>query len=115
MRLATRLATFDPLEFGKKVQARSLLVFGQSAAPASSHYFDEAELYCKQRFKPAWFDLCKSSATSKPSNGRGGVRLCLAHSSAARMFFRYHTINSIAAPGSHFTCCAALPSRNETS
>ena len=27
----------------------------------------------------------------------------------------YPTISSIAAPGSHFTCIAALPSRNETS
>jgi hypothetical protein len=33
----------------------------------------------------------------------------------AEASFLYHTISSIAAPGSHFTIFAALPSRNETS
>jgi acyl-homoserine-lactone acylase len=45
------------VEFGKKLQARSLLVFGESADPTSPHYFDQAELYSTQRFKPAWFSL----------------------------------------------------------
>jgi penicillin amidase len=45
------------VEFGPKPRAMSLLQFGQSADPRSKHYFDQAELYSKQRFKPTWFTL----------------------------------------------------------
>jgi acyl-homoserine-lactone acylase len=45
------------VEFGQKPRAMSLLQFGQSADPKSKHYFDQADLYSKQRFKPAWFTL----------------------------------------------------------
>src|SRR5215475_3666372 len=45
------------VEFGQEPYARSLLQFGQSADPQSKHYFEQAELYSKQRFKPAWFTL----------------------------------------------------------
>jgi len=45
------------VEFGPKPRAMSLLQFGQSADPKSKHYFDQADLYSKQRFKPAWFTL----------------------------------------------------------
>jgi acyl-homoserine lactone acylase PvdQ len=39
------------VEFGKKIQAGSLLVFGQSADPNSSHFVDQVPLYSGQRFK----------------------------------------------------------------
>jgi acyl-homoserine lactone acylase PvdQ len=43
------------VEFTPTVRARSIFVFGQSGDPASSHYFDQAELYSASSFKPAWF------------------------------------------------------------
>jgi penicillin amidase len=45
------------VEFGPQPRAMSLLQFGQSADSQSKHYFDQAELYSKQKFKPAWFTL----------------------------------------------------------
>jgi penicillin amidase len=44
------------VEFGKKPVARSLLVMGESADPASAHYFDQAKLYSAGKFKDVWFE-----------------------------------------------------------
>jgi len=45
------------IDFGPQVQARSILVFGETADPSSPHYFDQAKLYAQEQFKPAWFAL----------------------------------------------------------
>jgi penicillin amidase len=44
------------VEFGRRPMAKSLLVMGESADPASPHYFDQASLYSAGRFKDAWFE-----------------------------------------------------------
>jgi len=43
------------VEFGPRIRARSVLVFGQSADPASPHHLDQAELYAQGQFKPVLF------------------------------------------------------------
>lgn len=55
------------VEFGKRVNSRSLLVFGQSADPKSPHFFDQAELYSNKKYKSAWLYLNDVKANSKRS------------------------------------------------
>ena len=61
------------VDFGPKVEARSILVFGENGDPASPHNFDQAKLYANKQFKPAWFDLdeirAHSERTYHPGDG----------------------------------------------
>lgn len=53
------------VEFGPKVQARSVLVFGVNSDPDSPHHLDQSEVYSKQQFKPSWFTREEVKANSK--------------------------------------------------
>jgi len=43
------------VEFGKKIKAKSLLAGGESSDPLSKHFFDQAEMYSKGKFKDVLF------------------------------------------------------------
>jgi len=45
------------VEFGREVRALSVHTFGASGDPKSRHYMDQAVLYARGEFKPAWLDL----------------------------------------------------------
>lgn len=50
------------VEFGPQVRALSVHVFGASGHADSKHFTDQAELYARRQFKPAWFTLAEIRA-----------------------------------------------------
>lgn len=50
------------VEFGPKVRAFSVHTFGASGDPKSRHFMDQATLYARGQFKPAWLNLADIKA-----------------------------------------------------
>ena len=45
------------MEFSHPIRARTVVPYGQSADPASPHFFDQAPLFVAGKFKPSWFTM----------------------------------------------------------
>jgi acyl-homoserine lactone acylase PvdQ len=43
------------VEFGEKIRAKSVLAGGNNSDPASTHFFDQGEMYTKGKFKEVLF------------------------------------------------------------
>jgi acyl-homoserine-lactone acylase len=52
------------IEFGDKIESRSLVQYGSSGDPKSPHFFDQAQLLSKQELKasPFYWDDVKAAA-----------------------------------------------------
>jgi acyl-homoserine-lactone acylase len=61
------------VEFAPRVRAASVVYFGQSGHPDSPHYFDQAPIYARGQFKPAWFHrddvIANAVRTYHPGHG----------------------------------------------
>ena len=60
-----KVVEFRTSTHGPEARGRSVLVFGQSGDPASTHFFDQAPLYAERRFKPAWATRAEAEADAE--------------------------------------------------
>jgi acyl-homoserine lactone acylase PvdQ len=66
------------VELAERPRAMTILQFGESGDPASPHWFDQAALYAKGKFKPSWYAQADVEAHSErryhPGEKAGGVK-----------------------------------------